>query len=119
MWGPCLVALLLVAGVGLIATAFIGKAGNEHTFHFPRLLSMFGWSYLVVGILVTMLVATVAAWMHQALVRRLTFALFRIYAASVSGGIGSVFGWSLGWWAMAKSLNGHVPLLLWVYACWG
>jgi hypothetical protein len=114
IWGPCSVVLMLIAGVGLIMTAFIGKAGNQQAFHAPRLLAAFGWSYLVVGITATLLVATAAAWIHQALVRRLTFALFRIYAAFVSGGIGSVFGWSLGWWMMAKSLNGHVPLLLWV-----
>ena len=116
MWGPCSIVLMLVAGVGLIATAFITKTGDGQTFHVPRLLSTFGWSYVAVGVLVTIAVATASAWIHQAVVRRLTFALFRLYAAVVSAGIGSVFGWCLGWWMMAKSVTGHGSLLLWVIA---
>ena len=113
MWGPCTVVLMLIAGVGLIATAFVENTGSMQTFHAPRLVAAFGRGYLLVGILVTALVATVTAWAHQALMRRLTFALFRVYAAVVVGGIGSVFGWSIGWWMMAKSLGGHVPILVW------
>jgi hypothetical protein len=113
MWGPCSIVLMLVAGVGLIATAFITKAGDGQTFHAPRLLSVFGWNYLIAAILVTVAVATASAWIHQVVVRRLPFALFRLYAAVVSAGIGSVFGWCLGWWMMAKSVSGHVSLLLW------
>jgi hypothetical protein len=66
-----------------------------------------------VGVLVTIAVATGLACIHQAVVSRLTFALFRLYAATVSAGIGSVFGWCFGWWMMAKSITGHVSLLLW------
>ena len=113
MWGPCSIMLMLIAGVGLIATAFISKAGDLQTFHAPRLLSAFGWSYLIVGVLVTFVVATAIAWIHQVVVRRLTFVLLRLYAALVSAGIGSVFGWGLGWWMMAQSLSGQAPLLLW------
>ena len=113
MWGPCSIILMLVAGVGLIATTFITKTGDGQTFHVPRLLSAFGWSYLTVGVLVTIAVATASAWIHQSVVRRLTFALFRLYAAVVSAGIGSVFGWCLGWWMMARSVSGHVSLLFW------
>lgn len=113
IWGPCSIILMLVAGVGLIATAFIAKAGDGQTFHTPRLLPAFGWSYLAVGVLVTVTVATASARIHQAVVRRLTFALFRLYAAVVSAGIGSVFGWCLGLWMVAKSVSGHVSLLLW------
>ena len=116
MWGPCSVALMLIAGVGLIAAAFITKAGDVQTFHTPRLLSVFGWSYLALGVLVTITVATVSAWMHQAVTRRFTFILFRLYATIISAGIGSVFGWCLGWWMMAKSISGHISLPLWL-AC--
>src|ERR1700709_841994 len=56
MWGPCSVMLMLIAGVGLIATAFITKAGDGQTLHAPRLLAAFGWSYLTAGLLVTILV---------------------------------------------------------------
>jgi membrane protein DedA with SNARE-associated domain len=44
---------------------------------------------------------------------RLPFAIFRLYAAVVSAGIGSVFGWAIGWWMMSRSLDGRVSLLVW------
>jgi hypothetical protein len=113
MWGPCSVVLMLIAGIGLIATTFIGNVGIMHTFHAPRLVAAFGWGYLALGTLLTTLIATTTAWLHQAFVRRMTLALFRVYAAVVVGGIGSVFGWSLGWWMMAKSLSGYAPILVW------
>jgi hypothetical protein len=113
MWGPCAVALMTIAGIGLVAAAFLTKAGDVQTFHAPRLLSTFGWSYLIAGIVITTLVATASAWIHQVMVKRLTFALFRLYAAAVSAGIGSVFGWCLGWWMMSKELSGYVWLFMW------
>ena len=113
MWGPCSVTLMVLAGVGLITAAFITKTGNLQALHAPRLLSAFGWSYLIVGILITTLVATISAWIHQAVVRRFTFALFRLYAAAVSAGIGSVFGWSLGWWMMYREASGYVWFFVW------
>jgi len=113
MWGPCSVMLMVLAGVGLIAAAFVTKAGDLQTFHTPRLLSAFGWTYLIAGVLITTVVATASTWIHQAVVRRITFALFRLYAAAVSAGIGSVFGWSLGWWMMYRELSGYVWLFVW------
>ena len=113
MWGPCSVTLMVLAGVGLIAAAFITKTGDLQTFHTPRLLSVFGWSYLIAGILITTVVATASAWIHQTVVRRFTFALFRLYSAAVSAGIGSVFGWSLGWWMMYREVSGYVWFFIW------
>jgi len=113
MWGPCSVTLMVLAGVGLVAAAFVTKAGDLQTFHAPRLLSAFGWSYLIAGVLITTVVATASAWIHQVVVRRLTLALFRLYSAAVSAGIGSVFGWTLGWWMMYQQLSGYVWLVLW------
>jgi hypothetical protein len=112
MWGPCSVALMVIAGVGLITTAFVTKVGGGQSLHAPRLVSSFGWAYLIIGVLMTTIAATGAAWAHQALVKRLTFALFRLYATAVSAGIGSVFGWCLGWWIMVKGL-GVYSWLLW------
>jgi hypothetical protein len=113
MWGPCSVTLMVLAGIGLITAAFVTKAGDLQTFHAPRLLSVFGWSYLIAGILFTTMVATASAWVHQAVARRLTFALFRLYAVAVSAGIGSVFGWCLGWWMMFMELSGYAWLFVW------
>jgi hypothetical protein len=112
VWGPCSVGLMTLAGLGLVATAFIAKDGDVQSFHAPKLLAAFGWDYLIVGVLITMAVATGVAWIHQKVVRRSTFTLFRLYAAAVSGGIGSVFGWCLGWWLMWKEVA-HYGLVLW------
>jgi hypothetical protein len=112
MWGPCSVALMVIAGVGLITTAFVTKVGGVQSLHAPRLISSFGWAYLIIGVLMTTIAATGAAWVHQVVVKRLTFALFRLYAAAVSAGIGSVFGWCIGWWIIAKGL-GVYGWLLW------
>jgi hypothetical protein len=103
---------MVIAGVGLIATAFVTKVGGVQSLHAPRLISSFGWAYLIIGVLMTTIAATGAAWVHQVVVKRLTFALFRLYAAAVSAGIGSVFGWCLGWWILAKGL-GVFGWLLW------
>ena len=103
-WGPCSIALMAIAGLALVAEAFITKSGNVQSFHSPRLLSAFGWGYLVAGILSTAVVATVAAWLHQFVVRRFTFALFRLYATAVVAGIGSVFGWCLSWWMLSREV---------------
>ena len=85
-WGPCSVALMVIAGVGLITTAFMTEVGGVQSLHAPRLISLFGWAYLIIGVLMTTIAATGAAWIHQVLIKRLTFALFRLYAAAVSGG---------------------------------
>jgi len=108
VWGPCSVAFLLLAGLGFLAHTLATKAGDVQSLHVPRLLAPFGWAYLVFWILTTTGVATVVAWLHQVLVRRLTFALFRLYATAVTAGIGSVFGWCLGWWLLASEVIQHV-----------
>jgi hypothetical protein len=103
-WGPCAVALMLLAGLALVAEAFATKGADLQSRHMPRLISTFGWGYLIVGVLCTACVATVAAWVHQFVVRRFTFALFRLYATLVVAGIGSVFGWSLSWWMLMRDV---------------
>ncbi len=60
---------------------------------------------MILGTIGTVSIATSAAWLHQALVRRLTFALFRLYATVVSAGIGSVFGWCFSWWMLASQIR--------------
>ena len=112
VWGPSSVGLMTLAGLGLVASAFISKAGDMQSFHAPSLLATLGWSYLIIGVLTTTIVATGASWLHQKLVRRFTFALFRLYATVVCAGIGSVLGWALGWWMMGKEVV-HFSRLWW------
>ena len=102
VWGPCSVGLMVLAGLGLAGGALAMKAANMHWTDAPRMLGALGWSYMIVGTLITIGVATGAAWLHQWLIHRFTFALFRIYVTAISAGIGSVFGWWLGWWIMAQ-----------------
>jgi hypothetical protein len=104
VWGPCCVALLTVAGIALITDAFISKGNDPHLLHYPRLASTFGWVYLITGVFVTAAIATVVSWFHQFLMHRVTFALFRLYATAVVAGIGSVFGWCVCWWMLARSV---------------
>ncbi len=115
VWGPCSAGLLVLAGLGFAGGALAMKAGNMQWSETPRLLGALGWSYVIIGVLVTIGVATCAAWLHQWLIHRFTFALFRLYATFVSAGIGSVFGWSLGWWMMAKRV-GHPGVWWWALA---
>jgi hypothetical protein len=93
---------MTLAGLAVVADAFITKSGDVQSFHSARLLSVFGWEYLIAGTLFTAVAATVAAWLHQLVVRRFTFALFRLYATAVVAGIGSVFGWCLSWWMLSR-----------------
>jgi len=104
-WGPCSIALMTLAGLALIAEAFITKSGAVQLFNFPRLLSVLGWGYLIAGALSTAAVATVTAWLHQFVVQRVTFALFRLYATAVVAGIGSVFGWCISWWMLSRQVS--------------
>jgi hypothetical protein len=103
-WGPCLAVLIVLVVLGVAGAALTMKAGSigiDWT-AVPGLMGALGWGYLTLGVLVTAVVASGAAWLHQKLVHRFTFALFRIYATAVSAGIGSVYGWCLGWWIEAR-----------------
>jgi hypothetical protein len=115
IWGPCSVVLIVLAGFGLVAGSLLIKAGNMQWTDAPKVLAAFGWGYVVVGALITTVVATCIAWLHQFLVHRFTLALFRLYASTVSAGIGSVLGWSLAWWVAMKGIT-HLGLWWWVLA---
>jgi hypothetical protein len=114
LWGPCLVALMTLAGLGLVAGALVMRSGNMQLIDASRLFATLGWGYVTVGALITACISTGAAWLHQKVVHRFTFFLFRIYATAVSAGIGSVFGWFLGWWAAARAPI-HLGFGLWVF----
>ncbi len=113
-WGPCTIALMTLAGLALVADAFISTNGGAQSLHSPTLLTTFGWAYLGAGVLLTVAVATVVAWLHQFIVHRFTFMLFRVYATLIVAGIGSVFGWSLSWWMISRGFA-HV----WVWSVLG
>jgi hypothetical protein len=102
LWGPCSVLLIVLAGIGVLSASILVNAGNLQLPNAPKLLEGLGWSYVIVGATITTVVATCAAWLHQFVIHRFTFALFRLYATAISAGIGSVLGCALGWWIAAK-----------------
>jgi hypothetical protein len=101
VWGPCTVGFMSLAGLALLVRALTEKDGDAVHIH-PHLVSGIAWGYLILGGIGTAAVATVLAWLHQAVVRRFPFALFRVYATVVSAGIGSVFGWCFSWWLLGE-----------------
>lgn len=115
-WGPCFAGLSVLALLGIAGGSYAIKAGfmSIQWPPVPGFMTALRWGYLSAGGLFTAAVATGAAWLHQKLLHRFTFALFRVYAAAVSAGIGSVFGWCLGWWIETKEIQ--LGLWLWVVA---
>lgn len=104
LWGPSSILLMTIAGLALAADAFITKGPNPALLQNPHLLSVFGWTYLASGALITSVVASTFCWLHQFLIHRITFALFRLYATAVVAGIGSVFGWAFSWWLLSRGI---------------
>ncbi len=105
VWGPCSVALMMLAGLAFVVQAFMTQEGAASHLHLPNLPVVLGWGYVILGAAGTAAVATSVAWLHQAVARRLTFALFRLYATAVSAGIGSVFGWCFGLWMLPREMR--------------
>lgn len=116
VWGPAVVALILVGGAGLVAGSSLENGGHYEAVRGSKLLTAIGWTYAIAGFVGAVLIATIAARLHQAIVRRFTFALFQLYAAAVSAGIGSVFGWALGAALLFTNIASPVWLLwtLWL-----
>jgi hypothetical protein len=111
-WGPASVAFLLLAGTAVFAHASISIDRDVEWFHAPRLVPALGWIYLAVSVIITIAAASLLAWLHQKLMHRMTFPLFRVYTTVVCAGIGSVFGWCLGWLLMWREID-HA-FLLWI-----
>jgi hypothetical protein len=112
-WGPCSVAWIMLAGLVMVANDLAMQAAQARRFHLPNLPNNLGVGYAVLGLLGMLLVATPVAWIHQMLVRQMTFALFRIYAGLVSAGVGSIWGWCLYIWLV---LNTHLPYRFSIWA---
>jgi hypothetical protein len=80
MWGPCSLAWMMLGGLVLLANSAAMQAARMKRFNLPDLPHGVGVGYVVLGLLGTLMVATMVAWIHQVMVRQMTFALFRIYA---------------------------------------
>lgn len=113
VWGPCSVLLLFLAILGVVAGGFALHATQMHWEDASRFFSAIGWGAIVAGVIVTCLIATAAAWLHQALIHRMTFLLFRLYVVFVAAGIGSVIGSVFFWLAMG---SGRFAQVWWLVA---
>jgi hypothetical protein len=111
VWGPCCVLLLILVILGIVAGSVAFQATQMRWEDAPRLFSTLGWGTIIVGGILTCVIASVVAWLHQWLIHRFTFVLFRPYATLVSAGIGSVFGWLSIWLAMVWSPFPHAVWL--------
>ena len=110
-WGPCMVAWILFGGLALVASGFAMQAAHEGNLNLPSLPKDISVGYIIAGVLAAVFVASVLAWLHQVVIHRMTFALFRIYASVISAGVGSVWGWSLGLWlASEEGVPHRIPL---------
>jgi hypothetical protein len=109
VWGPCLSGWILFTGLALLADGVAKESMHMQRapIDFHRLA---GLPFLSLALLSSAALGSLAAWMHQIIIRRMTFALFRIYSTLVSAGIGSVWGWALGWWMAATEMIWKVPL---------
>jgi hypothetical protein len=111
VWGPCMVAWLTLTGLILGAHGVAMEAAKAKHIALPALPNL--WTgYGVFGLVAIVFVVTVVAWLHQIVVRRMTYALFRIYAGLVSTGVGSVWGWCLYLWLIANPGWGFLRAVL-------
>jgi len=87
---PCLIAILaavILWSLGIDALQRLMKPdfGTSLGFHQA---SWIGWLLAIVSLIVTIIGATAATLIHGIIIRRLTLALFRLYVAGVSFGVG-------------------------------
>jgi len=86
-----LVWAILSPGMLILNTVGLGILAQGHA-HVIVPLNEFAWHHVkliaVINALVAAAVATSVAVMHGWLIRRLTFALFKVYLTAVSGGVG-------------------------------
>jgi hypothetical protein len=93
-WGLGCTAFLILAVLGLAAGGFAFRAAQMHWDDAPKLFSAIGWGFVISAGVVICAIAGGTAWLHQVLIHRSTFMLFRLYATFVTAGIGSVIGFA-------------------------
>jgi hypothetical protein len=98
VWGPCSIAWLMLTGLILVANGFAMSTAQSRHLPLPEVPRQLWTGYGIAGLLGVALVATVISLVHQWLMHRMTFSLFRLYAGLVSAGVGSVWGWGLWIW---------------------
>jgi hypothetical protein len=109
VWGPCSVAWIVLTGFVVVASGFVMETVQSKQLHLPEIPHALWTSYGILAIAGTAVLATGMATVHQWVLHRMTFALFRIYAGLVSAGIGSVWGWGLLFWLTSQP---ELPLRL-------
>jgi hypothetical protein len=101
-WGPCVVGLMLLAGLAMVAEGLMAKGFAGGSFSPPPFPE---WKvYAILGAIGTAVFATAVAWVHQLAISRMTLALFRVYTTLVVAGIGGTLG--VAWAVWLATLNG-------------
>jgi hypothetical protein len=88
---PCIlsiIAVTLLLTLGIDALKQFLKFDDSRIFGIHLNQSWFGWLLAVTALLITIVGATTITLLHGLIVRRLTLALFRLYLAAVSFGVG-------------------------------
>jgi hypothetical protein len=87
---PCLLAIFAAVilwsiGVDALRRFLKPDFGTTFSFHQPSLL---GWVLVITTVGITIAGAAATTFIHEIIIRRLTLALFRLYVAFVSFGVG-------------------------------
>lgn len=110
-WGPRTVAWIVLTGLVLIANGMAMQAAQSGHLQLPEISKQLWTVYGIAGLLGIAITATAVSVVHQWLIHRITFPLFRIYAGLVSAGVGSIWGWGLCMW-LVLDLRLHFGVLL-------
>lgn len=113
-WGPSSVLLMGFVIAGLISGHLVLQERFDDWISAPEVFRSLDAATLVFGGLGICIAASALAWVHQILIHRCTYALFRLYVTLVTAGIGSVFGWVFVWFMAAWKpfiMSGLVSML--------
>lgn len=89
--GPFLTGVAILAGLAIVANSAVMN-GDHFSVAVSGLQKILWRGSAVAGLIGVAIAATAIAWVHQFVIHRMTFALFRVYVTAVCTGIGSVLG---------------------------
>ena len=101
---------MMFAGLALLAEGFSHDYRGLDLHELPILGRTFWKAYGVVGLLASATACTFLAWLHQFIIHRMTFAVFRLYATVVCTGMGGVWAILLSIFLGADDVPYRIPI---------